>query len=624
MICGFFRKDGAPAAPDAIDRMLPQVTGRGTPPQVAVHGGVAFGCAGGHFGGCLSATPTASEVERRVAVWEGEIHNRTELLRDLGLTADAAQGVSNSDLLLALYEVHGQSCIERINGSFAFALYDHARHELILGRDRFGIETLYYYDGPSVVVFASRLASVLAHPAVPRELNPNALRRYLVFGFNPAFDTFFHGVRKLRPGRTLIVGPNRATERRYWALSFEREGEKPISEYCHDLVDLMRDSIRLRMSDSASLGIFLSGGMDSSSVAGITRALSSANLATFSYRCLGRSFDESHYARVMAAHCGAEHHEVVFQPADVRRMEEIVRQMDEPLCNAAITVATYLLGEAAQGKAGRIFSGDGGDELFGGHPVYAADRIGAIVDKVPAVLTRPLFGAFRLLPDSDQKLSLAVKLKRFAESIRYPKELGTYRWRIQYGPDELKALMHGDGQPRTNGFRLFDDLLELMDEADGPDMLSRSLYVDTVTEVGFYLRRMDLVRSFGLRPVFPLLDHRLFEYAARIPSNLKFRDASNTKVIQHRAMEGLLPDEIVHRKDKLGHSIPLKNWLRTEPAVKSFVRDTLSGPDRRTRELVADAHMERLWDDHQRCRQNNSHRLWTLTVLELWLRANGV
>jgi asparagine synthase (glutamine-hydrolysing) len=564
----------------------------------------------------------AGDVERRVAVCEGEIHNRTELLRDLGLTADAARSVNNSDLLLALYEAHGQAYVEKINGSFAFALYDNARHELTLGRDRFGIETLYYYDAPSVIVFASRLASVLAHPAVPRELNPNALRRYLAFGFNPAFDTFFHHVRKLRPGHELIIGPSRITERRYWALSFQREAEKPISEYSHDLVDLMRDSIRLRMPDSASLGIFLSGGMDSSSVAGLTRALSSANLTTFSYRCLGRSFDESHYARVMAAHCCAEHHEVVFQPADVRRMEEIVRHMDEPLCNAAITVATYLLGEAAQGKVGRIFSGDGGDELFGGHPVYAADRIGAIVDKMPPVLTRPLFGALRLLPDSDQKLSLVVKLKRFAESIQYPKELGTYRWRIQYGPDELKGLVHDDEQPRANGFRLFDDLLALMDEADGPDMLSRSLYVDTITEVGFYLRRMDLVRSFGLRPVFPLLDHRLFEYAARIPSKLKFRDASNTKFIQHRAMEGLLPDEIVHRKDKLGHSIPLKNWLRSDPEVKSFVRDTLSGRGRRTLGLVDDAYVQRLWEDHQRSSHNNSHRLWTLTVLELWLRAN--
>ena len=324
----------------------------------------------------------------------------------------------------------------------------------------------------------------------------------------------------------------------------------------------------------------------------------------------------------MARHCGAEHHEVVFQPADVCRMESMVRLMDEPLCNAGITVATFLLGEAAQGKTRRVFSGDGGDELFGGHPVYAADRIAATFDRVPAVIRSPILGLLGTLPDSDQKLSLTVKLKRFAESVQYPKELGTYRWRIQYGPTELNSLLHNGARSRGHDPQLFQDVLGLIEEADGPDILSRSLYVDSMTEVGFYLRRMDLIRGFDITPTFPLLDHRLFEYAANIPSNLKFRDASNTKYIQHRAMEGVLPDEIVNRKDKLGHSIPFKNWLRDDATLKSFVHDTLSSSGLGASGIVDNAYVQRLWDDHQRYRQNNSHRLWSLTVLELWLRAN--
>jgi asparagine synthase (glutamine-hydrolysing) len=621
MICGFLLKDNAKPDPNSIYRML----GSGEAPgrlNVMTEDGVSFGSVGetSQPGDTSPREHPTRGSQSTCAIWEGEIYNRAELLHCLGA---AAPGLSDAEILLKLYEVYGLSCIEKINGSFACAIYDKARQELILARDRFGIETLYYYDSPKVFVFGSRIHPILACSEVPKELNLSALRRFLVFGFNPAWDTFFRGVRKVRPGRLIVLSRDGVTEKRYWYLSFQRVQEKPLSEYCHDILDLTRDAIRLRLSAAKPLGIFLSGGMDSSSIAGLTHEIAKTNFSTYSYRCLGKSFDESPYARTMAKHCNAEHHEVVFEPADVRKMESMVRLMDEPLCNAGITIATFLLGQSAQGKIDRVFSGDGGDELFGGHPVYAADKIAAKFERIPAILRLPFVGLLRYLPDSDQKLNLTVKLKRFAESINYPPTLGTYRWRIQYGPAELNKLLL-NGAAHNNGAGLFEDLVELIQEADGPDALSRSLYVDTMTEIGFYLRRMDLVRFFNVTPVFPLLDHRLFEYAAGIPSHLKFRDASNTKYIQHRALEGVLPDEIVQRKDKLGHSIPLKNWLRSDPSVKNFVHDTLSENGLKRRGLVDSKYVQSLWENHQAYRQNNSHRLWTLTVLELWLSANSL
>ena len=625
MICGFVTKGGGRSHPDAINRML----GTGGAPgerNALINGSVALGFVDGTRKPAekRAQKPTGEAHQNNWAILEGEIYNRAELLRSLDSGSTVAPGLSDADILVDLYEAYGLSCVEKINGSFAFAIYDKTRQEIILGRDRFGIETVYYYDSPESVVFGSKIGPILAYPGIPRELNQSALRRYLVFGFNPAWDTFYSGVKKLRPGRLLVLSHNGIIEKRYWYLSFHQVAEKPLSEYCHDLLDLMRDSIRVRLSDSKPLGIFLSGGMDSSSVAGLTREMSSRNFATFAYRCLGKSFDESPYARTMAQHCNAEHHEVVFEPADVLKMESMVRLMDEPLCNAGITIATFLLGQAAEGKIARVFSGDGGDELFAGHPVYAADQIAAKFERIPAILRLPFVGLLRYLPDSDQKLNLTVKLKRFAESVNYPSALGTYRWRIQYGPAELNQLIHNGAAAHDNGAGLFEDLIDLIQEADGPDALSRSLYVDTMTEVGFYLRRMDLVRFFNVTPVFPLLDHRLFEYAAGIPSNLKFRDASNTKYVQHCAMEGVLPDEIVHRKDKLGHSIPLKNWLRSDPTVKAFVRDTLSESNLKRLGIIDSEYVENLWQNHQSYRQNNSHRLWTLTVLELWLGANSL
>jgi asparagine synthase (glutamine-hydrolysing) len=625
MICGFVLKDRGEPDPNSIYRMLGSREAPGRL-NVMTERGVSLGCVD------ETSQPTDNSSDEHpkhgsqstCAMWEGEIYNRAELLLHLGYCLTAGQELTDAEILVKLYEAYGLSCVEKINGSFAFAIYNKTRQEVILGRDRFGIETLYYYDGPNAFVFGSRIQPILACPMVPKELNQDALRRFLVFGFNPAWDTFFRGVKKVRPGRLLVLSRHGIAEKKYWYLSFRQVREKPLSEYCHDILDLTRDSIRLRLSETKGLGIFLSGGMDSSSVAGLTHEIAKKDFSTYSYRCLGKSFDESPYARAMAKHCNAEHHEIVFRPADIRRMESMVWLMDEPFCNAGITIATFLLGEAAEGKIGQVFSGDGGDELFGGHPVYAADKIAARFERIPAILRLPFVGLLRHLPDSDQKLNLKVKLKRFAESINYPRALGTYRWRIQYGPGELNKLLHNGTAPYDNGSGLFEDLIDLIEEADGPDALSRSLYVDTMTELGFCLRRMDLVRYFKITPVFPLLDYRLFEYAAGIPSNLKFGDPSNTKVIQHRAMEGVLPDEIVHRKDKLGHSIPLKNWMRTEPNVRQFVQDVIFTGCLKMNNVVNGEYLKTLWNNHQNYRQNNSHRLWSLAVLELWLSAHRI
>jgi asparagine synthase (glutamine-hydrolysing) len=625
MICGFVLKDSGRPNPGVLYRML-GTREASSRLNVIIDGSVSLGSVD------ETSQPTNNgsgehpkyESQSTFAIWKGEIYNRAELLLELGYRLTTAQGPSDTEILVKLYEAYGLSCVEKINGSFAFAIYDKAREEVILGRDRFGIQTLYYYDSSKMFVFGSRIPPILACPEIPKELNQDALRRFLVFGFNPGWDTFFRGIKKLRPARLLVLSRAGLTEKRYWYLSFRQVQKKSLPEYCHDILDLSRDAIRLRLPDAKPLGIFLSGGMDSSSVAGLTHEIAKKDFSTYSYRCLGKSFDESPYARTMAKHCNAEHHEIVFRPADIRRMQSMVRLMDEPFCNAGITIATFLLGEAAEGKIARVFSGDGGDELFGGHPVYAADKIAAKFERIPSIFRLSFVGLLRYLPDSDQKLNLTVKLKRFAESINYPRALGTYRWRIQYGPAELNELLHNGTAPHNDRSGLFEDLIDLIQEADGPDALSRSLYVDTMTEIGFCLRRMDLVRYFKITPAFPLLDYRLFEYAAGIPSNLKFRDPSNTKVIQHRAMEAVLPDEIVHRKDKLGHSIPLKNWMRTEPTVRQFVQDVIFTGRLKASNFVNDDYLKALWNNHQNYRQNNSHRLWSLAVLELWLSAHRI
>jgi asparagine synthase (glutamine-hydrolysing) len=564
------------------------------------------------------------DPERLCAVWQGEIYNRVELLQSLGVALPTARQMSSHEAFVKLYAVYGPSCVEKLNGYFVFAVYDSESQELVLGRDRLGIATLYYYETPQLWVFSSRIAPILAHPDVRKELNPDALRRFLVFNYNPAWDTLFRGINKVRPARLMVLGRHGLTETPYWHLSFRQAHDQKITDYCRNLRELLRDAIRIRARPAEPLGMFVSGGMDSSSIAGLASTVLDRPFKTFTYRCLGKSFDEAAYARIMAQHCGSDHHEVVYNPADLCQMASVVSLMDEPFCDVGINMATFLLAQTAQGKVARVFSGDGGDELFGGHPVYTADKLAAAFERLPRGVRVPITALLRRLPDSDHKKNLTVKLQRFSQSLSYARELGTHRWRMYYGDDDLDTLLHPDHPGHSNhAAATFADIMALMHEADGPNPLSRSLYVDYHTVLGFSLRRMDFLRHFQLTPSFPLLDHRLVEYAAAIPAHLKLRRLSDAKYIQRRAMAGVLPDDIVHRKDKLGHSIPFKNWLRDAPAVKQFVQDVI--PEQRLKERgMNSAYVQTLWEDHQQRRQNHSHRLWGLTVLELWLSANNL
>ena len=300
----------------------------------------------------------------------------------------------------------------------------------------------------------------------------------------------------------------------------------------------------------------------------------------------------------------------------------MVALMDEPFSDVGINVASFLLAEAAKGKTNLLFTGDGGDELFAGHPVYMADKVGRLFRMIPALVRQPLFQFGRRLPDSEQKKDWKVMLKRFSESYDFPQQLGTQRWRIYYTLQELSMLLN-----RSLFHSISDEIFSIMIQfnlnALGTDLLSRSLHADYQTVVQFYLRRMEIPRAFGLSPRMPMLDPELVLLCARIPSKFKIHGWGNTKYIEKVAVEPLLPDEIVHRKDKLGHSIPLKNWIRDHSGTRSFVGDLVSKTTLHKRGLFDPVMVERLWQEHQNRVRNHSHRLWALAVLELWMREKG-
>jgi asparagine synthase (glutamine-hydrolysing) len=551
------------------------------------------------------------------AALQGNIYNRADFLK--------SEKISDAGALFDLCATGSRGRFAELNGSFAAACWETGPRRLILLRDHLGIEPLYYYENDQTLLFATSLKALMRHREVRREIDPVVLYRYLLFNYNPTWDTFIARIRKVPPGHFLEMADGKLRLERYWRLSYgEPFSQRHERLYREELLELLKDAIRLRLpAPSFTSGAFLSGGMDSSSVVGLMRPmLNGDTIHTFSFRCEGKSFDESTYAKLMSDAYQTEHHQVEFSPEEVRQVDELVEHMDEPFSDIGIEVASFLLGRYAGKFVHCVLTGDGGDELFAGHPVYVADKVANAFDKVPRFIRKTVTEMLQNLPDTDDKKSLAVKAKRFSYSINFSPALHSNRWRIYYTPPEMRRLCTAAILQSINGHDPAAAIADVYKEADGPDYLSRTLYGDYFTVVDFYLRRLQIVRSFGVEARTPMFDRRLVEYAARIPSHLKIRGYDETKYILHKTMEGVLPDEIVFRKDKLGHSVPMKNWMRDAKVVRNLIDSTLSPEAVKRRGLFNPEFVQNMIAQHQNKSHNHSHRLWSLMMLELWLQKN--
>jgi asparagine synthase (glutamine-hydrolysing) len=287
-----------------------------------------------------------------------------------------------------------------------------------------------------------------------------------------------------------------------------------------------------------------------------------------------------------------------------------------------IEIGTYLLGQAAQGHVSYVFSGEGGDELFAGHPVYVAQKLAVVLDRFPPGIVKPLLRVLQRIPDSDRKANVQVKIKRFAAGLLLPPDLLGHRWRVQYRFHELKQLCAAEFLSCCSEPELFDDVIRYSRRPDGQDWLSRSLYNDYHTLVDFYLRRLRLLSTFAIGSRLPLLDYRLVEYAAQLPSQMKIHGVSDTKYIYKKALTDVLPDQILYGRPKLGNSVPLKMWLRRDPRVRGWIADILCDSCLRNCGFFHMNFIHRMLEEHTLKIHNHSHRLWGLAMLALWLKVH--
>jgi asparagine synthase (glutamine-hydrolysing) len=546
--------------------------------------------------------PIANEDGTLHVIQNGEIYNYRELRRELERAGHHFRTQGDTEVLLHLYEEHGDRFAERLRGMFAIAIWDAPHRRLVLARDRFGIKPLYYRAADNELAFASELR------ALPRgEIDLDALEAFLAFNSIPAPLTIFREIRKLPPGHLLSWEEGRVELRRFARPApLEELREDEEAELVEELRSRLRDSVRAHLVSDVPVGVLLSGGVDSAFLAALAAEESSETLRTFSIGFEERSFDELAGARLVAERYGTQHRELVLRPDAALLLPALAEAFDEPFADSS-ALPTYLVSQLAASDVKVALSGEGGDELFGGYYTYAADllaeRIGGL-----ARLARPLV---ERLPTSSSRASFDYKAKRFVRAAHLPPLERHHGWKEIFSP-ELRAELTG----RSSAFDPVSILHDRYRETEGADELARLQDVD----VGIYLVDDLLVKTdrasmaHSLEARVPYLDTVVTNLALALPTRHKIRGLSK-KVLLRKAAAPLLPHEIVRGK-KRGFSIPAAAWLRGE--LEPFARQTLSRETLHRQGFFHPDVVTRLLDDHVAGREDRSRQLWGLLAFTLW------
>jgi len=621
-MCGIAGHVGA-AAPELLPAMLGLLKHRG-PDDSGIHAAGDVGLAMTRLAIIDLATgrqPMSDATGRYWIVFNGEIYNFRQLRAELMTAGRRFRTRSDTEVILHAYAVHGEACVERLAGMFAFAIWDDAERRLFLARDRLGKKPLYYWHRDRLFLFASEPKALFCHPAVARSLDWAALHHYLAFGYTPATRSIFDSIRKLPAAHTLTVVDGRSTQRRYWQLPAGAASPGPAAgreETAAAVRAALREAVRLRLESDVPLGVFLSGGVDSSAVVASMREVTSGRIATFSVG-FGRAaptYDELPYARLVAERFATDHHEEILEP-DVRAiLPDIVRAFDEPFADSS-AIPTFVVAQATARHVKVALSGIGGDETFGGYPRYLGLRVAALHDRLPRWLrlaSRSLTGR---LPDSASSRNWADWARRFtAEPDATPCEryIGWTRFfgdgelaglatpalasHLGAGVDELQRTAFVSGRPG--------------DPVDGAFRVDLGTYLpdDLLTMAD----RMSMAHSLEVRA--PFCDHRIIEESLRLPSSAKI-PGGRLKGLLKAAFAGVLPREVLaHRKQ--GFMIPLGDWLRRD--LRPTMDDLLAPDCVRARGLFDPSAVEALKREHLSGARTHADRLWTLMMLELWTR----
>jgi asparagine synthase (glutamine-hydrolysing) len=554
-------------------------------------------------------------------VFNGEIYNFLELRRVLEEDGFAFSSNCDTEAILMAYARWGADCIQRLHGSFAFALWDGEKKELLLARDRLGKKPLYFrYDGQSFA-FGSEIKAILATLGGTPEIDYEALNDYLTYLYIPYPKTMFKGIRQLPPGSWMRIrvresGLDMQTGK-YWDPMEARSQPMSYRDRCSHLQDLVAESVRSRLVSDVPLGVLLSGGMDSSTITAMMARASTEPVRSFSIGFpQNKTYDEIPFARNVANRFGCSHEVLQAEAGCSGHLAKVIWHFDQPFGNPT-AVLTYILSALTKKSVTVALAGDGGDELFGGYPRY----LGAYMSNVPRAM--PGFIRNRLFPwlgnaisDDSNGRHQFRRLREFLEDAGMPLIEMYLRWIGYFSPEEKAALYTGEMRDRVAGHDPGDFLRGLYAESEGLEPLNRLAYVDIKSflccNVLEYGDRMSMAHALELRA--PFTDHRLAEFSLRLPFDLKFR-FGESKWLLKQAMKPFLPPEVLNKR-KLGFNPPVGAWLNGE--LRNLPQVLLSPARVGARGLFRPEAISSMLEDHASQRRDFSLKIWALMMLEIW------
>jgi len=561
--------------------------------------------------------PLCNEDESIWIVFNGEIYNYQELRQFLLSKGHQFRTQSDTEVIVHLYEELGESCLERLRGMFAFAIWDNRRKSLFLARDRVGIKPLYYYHSSSSFIFGSEIKVILADPEVTPEVNPEMIDRILTFNYLPGEETLLKNIHKLAPGSCVLIKDGDVKIRQYWDLEVP-QSSLSLAAAEEQLSSMLDESVRLHMISDVPVGFLLSGGVDSSAMLCMARGKTAGPLLSFTVGFSEPGItDERPYARLAAKAYGAEHHEMTISSKDFENfLPQYIWHMEEPVCEPP-AVAMYYVSQLARKFVKVLISGEGGDEGFGGYQIYRnllwLERLKTVLRPMNGMISKGLLGLNPYLKSS--------QIARFAPLLNMPFETyyhsGTSN-AANFFKQNLDTLYSEEFAPFVNKERSVNIVKKYLQNSEGRDLVNRMLYVDTKTwlvdDLLLKADKMTMANSLELR--VPFLDHKILEFAASLPGKYKVHGFT-TKYILKRVLSNRVPQEILNRK-KVGFPVPYNAWLRTD--LKDWIRDLLLDRETLQRGYFNRNCIERLISQNTALGGSYSKELFSLAVLELWHR----
>jgi len=512
-------------------------------------------------------------------------------------------------------EEYGEDCLQYLRGMFAFAIWDKRKKQLFLARDRIGKKPLFYYYDQKNFIFASEIKSILEDLIVKKDINYEALCDYFKYLYVPDPKTIYNNIFKLKPGHYLICNKKGISIKEYWDVSFSQQNNKGLEEISRELLAVLDKSVKLRMISDVSLGAFLSGGIDSSSVVALMAGHKEDPVTTCSIGFDSGAYDEIKFARKIVDKFNTDHHEFTVKQKAAEVLHKLVYHFDEPFADSS-SIPTYYVSKLARQKVTVALSGDGGDENFAGYEKYYIDDIeNRLRRKIPNLIRKVLFPPLsRFLYNGNH--TLFRKGATLLETLGYEADYGFYLTNSQFSDFVWENIINDETKRKLEGYDPSDITRHYYHKADADNHLSKILYTDIKTylpgDILVKVDRMSMAHSLEVRA--PILDHNVVEFAASIPPNFKY-NRGDKKHILKKTFQGILPNEIMYRR-KMGFSVPMADWLRGE--LKTLAGNYLISGNSGLKNFFKSGSIIRLWDLHQRGIRDYSTILWSLVMFEMW------